>query len=71
MSAIKKPKFEKSIKEIDEKKMPTRTEMLADVFMMARRDAMNTAPKDRNMMAALLNFQAEIEAIIKEFETQK
>lgn len=70
MSA-EKSKFKKSIEQIQEQKMPSRTEMLADVFTMARRDAVTRAPNDRNLLAALLNFQAEIEAIITDFEKQK
>lgn len=62
---------EKSTEQIKEQKMQSRTQMLADVFTMARRDAVTRHPNDRELLAALLNFQPEIEAIIKDFETVK
>lgn len=61
-----KPDFKKSIKEIDSKKMPTKSQMLEDVFMMARQHAIQNHPKDKMMLASLLNFENDMLIFLKE-----
>jgi len=61
-----KPTFKKSVKEIDSKKMPTKSQMLEDVFMMARQHAIANHPKDKMMLASLLNFEMDMLQFLKE-----
>lgn len=57
-------------KESVAKKKPTKTEMLMDVFTMARQYANSVHPTDRIMMASLLNFEEDMISFLKEKESK-
>lgn len=57
-------------KENQENEIKERLRLMSEVFTMARRDAVTNHPTDRNIISALLNFQVEIENILKNSENK-
>lgn len=54
--------------EVVNTKKEERLKMLADVFALARKQVVNNFKNDREIITGMLNFQIEIEEILKKIE---